>query len=74
MDVQLNPEQVVKLSELALATGRGTDDLLREAVDNLLSDDQWFRQQVALGLAQSESGDLIEEAEMDLRVKSWFLP
>ena len=57
------------MNELALRTGRGTDDLVQEAVARLLADSEWFQEQVQVGLDQIARGEFIEEEEMDARVK-----
>jgi predicted transcriptional regulator len=60
--------QEVQLNELAVQTGRGTDDLVQEAVAQLLAQNEWFKQQVQIGVDQMARGEWIEEAEMDARV------
>ncbi len=60
---------MAELSEIAAQTGRGTDELVREAVDQLLSEKEWLRQQAQVGLEQIERGEFIEEEEMALRVE-----
>lgn len=57
------------MNELAAKTGRGTDDLLQEAVAKLLSQNEWFQQQVQIGIDQIARGEYIEEGEMDARVE-----
>lgn len=74
MEVELRPEQEARLNELAATSGRGTDELLREAVDRLLSYNAWLKEQVQLGTDQIERGELIDDEEMNARVKSWFAP
>jgi predicted transcriptional regulator len=74
MEVELRPEQEARLNELAATSGRGTDELLQEAVDRLLSYNTWLEEQVQVGMDQIERGELIDEAEMNARVKSWFNP
>ena len=69
MDVHIPEKQQVQLNELAARTGRGTDDLVREAVARLLDYDDWSKQQVQIGIDQAELGEFIEEDEMDARVE-----
>jgi len=69
MEVLLPEKQEAQLNELALRTGRGTDDLVQEAVARLLADSEWFQEQVQVGLDQIARGEFIEEEEMDARVK-----
>jgi predicted transcriptional regulator len=69
MEVNLPQSQEVQLNELAAKTGRGTDDLVREAVARMLADADRIRQQVQIGVDQIARGEFIEEAEMDARVE-----
>ena len=61
--------QEAQLNELAAKTGRGTDDLVQEAVARLLAHDEWFKEQVQVGIDQIKRGEFIEEEEMDARVE-----
>ena len=69
MEVRLPQNQETQLNELSAKTGRGTDDLVREAVARLLAHNEWFAQQVRVGLDQIARGEFIEEEEMDARVE-----
>jgi len=68
MEVHLPQAQEVELNQLAATTGRGTDELVQEAVARLLAHKDWIRQQVQIGVDQIERGEFIEEEEMDARV------
>jgi predicted transcriptional regulator len=68
MEVHLPENQEARLNELAARDGRAAEDLVREAVAKLLSYDDWFRQQVQVGMDQIARGEFIEEEEMDARV------
>jgi predicted transcriptional regulator len=69
MEVHLPPTQEAQLAELAVKTGRGADELVQEAVARLLSYNEWFKQQVQIGVDQIARGEFIEEEEMDPRIK-----
>ena len=69
MEVHLPTEQEAQLHDLATKTGRGTDDLMQEAVAKLLSDHEWFKQRVQIGIDQFARGEFIEEDEMDARIE-----
>ena len=69
MEVHLPPNQEAQLTELAVKTGRGTDELVQEAVARLLSHNEWFKQQVQIGIDQIARGEFIEEEEMDARIE-----
>jgi predicted transcriptional regulator len=68
MEVHLPQQQEAQLNDLAAQTGRGTDELVQEAVARLLSYNDWFQQQVQIGIEQISRGEFIEEEEMDARV------
>ena len=69
MEVHLPQNQEAQLNELAAQTGRGTDELMQEAVAKLLAHNEWFKMQVQIGIDQIARGEFIEEAEMDARVE-----
>lgn len=69
MEVQLPQNQEAQLKALALKTGRGTDELMQEAVARLLAHNEWFKQQVQLGIDQIARGEFVDEEEMDARVE-----
>src|SRR5713101_8431675 len=69
MEVHLLQNQEAQLNELAIKTGRETDELVQEAVAKLLAHNEWFKQQVQIGIDQIERGEFIEEEEMDARVE-----
>jgi predicted transcriptional regulator len=69
MEIHLPHHQESQLNELAVRTGRGTDDLVQEAVARMLAHNEWFKQQVQVGIDQIARGEFIEEDEMDARVE-----
>jgi predicted transcriptional regulator len=69
MEVHLPQSQEAKLNDLAAQTGRGTDDLVQEAVAQMLAHNDWFKAQVQIGIDQIARGEFIEEEEMDTRVE-----
>src|SRR5205823_1994110 len=74
VEVHIPPKQEAQLGELAARTGRGTDDLIQEAIDRLLAYNQWFHEQVQAGLDQLDRGEYIEEDAMDARVQRMMKP
>jgi predicted transcriptional regulator len=60
MEVQFTPDQQDKLSRMAAAQGRAAEALVQEAVDRLLSYEEWFSQEVDKGLAAADNGDFFE--------------
>ncbi len=72
LTVHLKPDQVTQLNKLATATGRGTDELMQEAVDNLLAYNNWFKEQAQVGLDHIERGELLEDEEVSARISQMF--
>jgi predicted transcriptional regulator len=68
MEVHLTQDQLEQLNKLASSTGRGADELVREAIDNLLAYNEWFRKEVEIGLAQVRQGELVEDEEVRARI------
>ena len=58
MEVQLPQNQEAQLKALALKTGRGTDELMQEAVARLLAHNEWFKQQVQLESTKLRAANL----------------
>ena len=69
MEVHLPQEQETQLNALAAQTGRATDQLVQEAVAQMLAYNEWFQAQVQIGIEQIARGEFIEEEEMDARVE-----
>ncbi len=64
MEVPLNADLQAKLNRLAAEQGRGTESLVVEAVERMVSYDEWFLREVDKGLAASARGELVEHAEV----------
>jgi len=60
-EVSLTKDQQARLNELSARTGRPTDELVQEAVDRMFAYNQWFKEQVQVGLDQIARGQLIDE-------------
>ena len=69
MEVHLPQQQEAQLNALAEQTGRRTDELVQEAVAQLLDYNEWFKAQVKIGIDQIARGEFIEEEEMDARIE-----
>ena len=64
MDVRLLPEVEDKLTTLARETGRGTDELINEALATFIEQKTTYLAAVDEGLAAAERGELVEDAEV----------
>ena len=68
MELNLTPDQLEQLNKLASSTGRRADELVQEAIDNLLAYNEWFSKEVETGLAQVRQGALVEDEEVRARI------
>lgn len=68
MELHLTPETEAKLNELARRTRRGTDELLEEAVDYLVTYNEWFERKVQDSRAAIARGETIP----DENVRAWL--
>jgi len=64
----MRPETEAKLNELARRTHRGTDKLLEEAVEHLVTYNGWFEHKVTASLAAAERGETVP----DEQVRAWL--
>jgi len=72
MEVHFTHEQEVRLLKIATHEGIDPAQLVKEAALRLLEDDARFRAAVRQGIEQADRGQLIEEDEMDARVRRLF--
>lgn len=69
MEIELTPELQAKLDRIASQQGRDAKSLVHEAVERLIGYDEWFIRQVEIGLAQADSGELLEHEEVVARME-----
>lgn len=69
MEVHFNPEQEEHLTQIANATGTSAELVVKNAALRMLGEDVRFRAAVREGIAQADRGELIEEEEMDARIR-----
>jgi predicted transcriptional regulator len=72
MEVHFTHEQEERLLKIATHEGIDPAQLPKEAALRLLEDDTRFRNAVRQGIRQGDQGQLIEEDEMDARVRRLF--
>jgi predicted transcriptional regulator len=64
MELHLTPETEAKLNDLARRTQRGTDELLGEAVDYLVSYNAWFESKVRNSIIAAEGNQTVPDEEV----------
>lgn len=72
MEIHFSPELETKLNQVASETGRNMDQLVQQIVEGWLDHDQWFREQVAKGVAQLDRGEFIEHDKVVARIERLF--
>lgn len=69
MELHLKPDEAqAKLNELAQRTRRGADELLEEAVDHLVTWNDWLKGKVNSSIAAAERGEITSDDE----VRAWL--
>jgi len=64
MELHLPSETEAKLSDIAQRTQRSTDELLEEAVNNLIAYSEWLEGKVKHSLAEAEKGNVVSDEEV----------
>ena len=64
MEVLLTPDLQAKLARLAAQQGRATEALVVEAVERMVSYDEWFLREVRKGIAAADRGELRDHDEV----------
>ena len=68
MELHLKLEAQTKLNDLALRTRRGADELLEEAVDHLVTWNDWLERKVNSSISAAETGEITSDDE----VRAWL--
>lgn len=64
MELHLTPDTEAKLNELVQRTQRGTDELLEEAVMQLVSYNEWFERKVRDSQSEVDSGKTVSNEQV----------
>ena len=72
MEVPFTTDQQVKLSRMAAAQGRPAESLVQEAVERLLSHDEWFLREVEEGLAAAAKGEFVDHDAVGRMIEDRF--
>ena len=64
MELFLPPDTEMQLDDLARRMHRGTDELLREAVDNLVTYNEWLERKVTASQAAVERGETVSDEQV----------
>jgi predicted transcriptional regulator len=72
MNVHITPEQEARLTEIARRIGRQPDDLVQEAVNQLLGENARFLEAVEQGFRSLDAGRFITHEEVGARLARVF--
>jgi predicted transcriptional regulator len=64
MEVSLSPELQAKLARIAAKHGRDTEALVIEAVERMISYDEWLLREVKVGIEAADRGELRDYEEV----------
>ena len=64
MEVRLDPKLEEKLARAAAEQGRDREALVVEAVERMLSYDEWFLAEVEKGIAAADRGELLDHEDV----------
>lgn len=72
MEIPLNPELQSKLNKLASQQGRNSESLVVEAIERMVSYDDWFLREVEKGIAAADRGELVDHDEVVRQITRRF--
>ncbi len=66
MEVHFTPEQLQRLTQLAVHAGTDPEHLVKNAALRLMEEDERFRAAVRKGIAEADQGNFIDDEEVRL--------
>ena len=72
MEVHLRPDLEAKVARIAAEQGRDAGAIIEDAVERLVSYDEWFIREVEKGLAAGERGEWIEHEDVGKLINSRY--
>jgi predicted transcriptional regulator len=64
MELQIRPETEAKLNNLAERIHRDRNELLEEAVNNLLAYNEWFERKVNASMVATAHGEVVADGDV----------
>jgi predicted transcriptional regulator len=69
MEVNISPELEARIAHLAAEQGRDAESIVLEAVERLVSYDEWFHAKVDRGVAAADGHELLSHEEVGKRLE-----
>jgi len=74
MEVHFSPEVETRLQQVALASGKDAEQLVKDTVARMLENQSRFVAGVEKGIAQADRGDVIDHKDVVKRINRLFEP
>jgi predicted transcriptional regulator len=74
MEVHFSPDVETRLQQVASASGKDPEQLVKETVTRMPEDQTRFIAGVQLGIAQADRGEVVEHQEVINRIQRLFRP
>jgi predicted transcriptional regulator len=74
MEVHFSPDVETRLQQIALASGKDAEQLVKDTVARMLENQARFVAGVQKGIAQADRGDLIDHDDVVRRINRLFEP
>ena len=74
MEVHFSPEVETRLQQVALASGKDAEQLVKDTVARMLENQSRFVAGVEKGIAQADHGDVIDHKDVVKRINRLFEP
>jgi predicted transcriptional regulator len=72
MEVHFSPDVETRLQQVAFATGKDTEQLVKDAVTRMLENQARFIAGVQRGIEQADRGEFVEHQEVRDRIDRLF--
>jgi predicted transcriptional regulator len=69
MEIEMTPEQEAQLARIAAHLHKDPHQLVIDAALRLIDEDDRFRIGVRKGIEEADRGEVIDQAEMDVRIE-----
>ena len=69
MQLNLSPEMEARLARIAANQGRDAESVVLDAVERLLSYDEWIHTKVKHGIASADRGETLSHEEVGRRLE-----
>jgi len=74
MEVHFSPDVETRLQQVALASGKDAEQLVKDTVARMLENQDRFVAGVQKGIAQADRGELIDHDDVVRRINRLFEP